>query len=82
MSSRPEFMFAGVCSQIDPDLWFPDTHDAGYRAKQVCLTACEVQPQCLAWALDTNERHGIWGGYSTRVRDRLKRQRDRDQDAA
>jgi WhiB family transcriptional regulator, redox-sensing transcriptional regulator len=31
------------------------------RAKQVCAR-CPVQEQCLAWALDHEVRHGVFGG--------------------
>lgn len=31
------------------------------RAKAIC-TSCNVQSECLSFALDTREQHGIWGG--------------------
>jgi WhiB family redox-sensing transcriptional regulator len=32
-------------------------------AKRVCLT-CEVQDECLEYALATREPYGIWGGLT------------------
>lgn len=33
------------------------------RAKDICAT-CSVQPECLQYALDIGEQHGIWGGLN------------------
>lgn len=31
------------------------------QAKLIC-SRCAVQPECLAYALRTQEPHGVWGG--------------------
>ena len=31
------------------------------RAKAICMS-CNVRGDCLAFALETREQHGIWGG--------------------
>lgn len=49
----------------DPDRMFPDP-GSPIRiadAKAVC-TGCPVRLQCQQWALDSGERHGVWGGLS------------------
>ncbi len=33
------------------------------RAKAICAT-CSVRQPCLAYALEINESHGIWGGLN------------------
>ena len=33
------------------------------RAKEICA-ACPVRPECLEFALDIREPHGIWGGLN------------------
>ena len=38
-----------------------------HRAKQIC-TGCPVQQACLAYALDTREPFGIWGGLTEHER--------------
>ena len=43
------------------------------EAKRVCMS-CEVRAECLEYALEHDERFGIWGGLSERERRRLKRQ--------
>ena len=41
---------------------------------RIC-TSCEVKAECLDYALDNDERFGIWGGLSERERRRLRRAR-------
>lgn len=41
--------------------------EAVAAAKAVCAT-CPVADECLDFALDTDEKHGIWGGKSERER--------------
>lgn len=55
------------------DLFYPDTGQAKVaekEAKRVC-SSCGVRPDCLAYALDYEEGHGIWGGYGERARRRI-----------
>ena len=40
------------------------------RAKSIC-TSCRVQDDCLAYALQIREQHGIWGGLSEKERKAL-----------
>lgn len=69
-----DWMEHGLCSKLDahPDAWFPDTTttaNGGWggieeqvkAATEVC-NQCPVRLQCLAYAIENNERDGIWGG--------------------
>lgn len=53
------------------DAWFPDKGSSTREAKAVCGT-CIVRAECLTWALEHNERHGVWGGLSERERRALR----------
>lgn len=64
--------YDAICAQIDPELWFPDKGGSTREAKKVCL-GCPSRLECLQYALDHDERFGIWGGLSERERRRLKR---------
>ena len=64
-------MDSAVCSQTDPELWFPPKGGSNQDAKQFC-GACDVAAECLAFALANNETHGIWGGLSPKERRQLK----------
>ncbi|NDB19145.1 MAG: WhiB family transcriptional regulator [Actinobacteria bacterium] len=62
-----------LCSQTDPEAFFPEKGGSTREAKRVC-TACQVRVECLEYALAHDERFGIWGGMSERERRRLKKQ--------
>lgn len=70
MSPRDEWMADGLCRQVDNEPWYPEKGGSTIEAKQVCLR-CDVREQCLQYALDHQERFGIWGGLSERERRRL-----------
>ena len=61
-----------LCAQTDPESFFPEKGGSTREAKRVCIS-CEVKDDCLEYALDNDERFGIWGGLSERERRRLKR---------
>ncbi|MDR1393951.1 MAG: WhiB family transcriptional regulator [Bifidobacteriaceae bacterium] len=60
-----------LCAQTDPEAFFPEKGGSTREAKKVCR-ACEVRQQCLEYALETDERFGIWGGCSERERRKMK----------
>lgn len=71
---RPAWMADANCLGVDPDLMFPERGASLAPAKDVCR-GCEVRSECLAFALDTGEKFGVWGGLSERERRRLRRMR-------
>lgn len=62
----------GLCAQTDPEVFFPENGGTTKPAKRICL-ACDVRAECLQYALDHDERFGVWGGLSERDRRRLKK---------
>jgi WhiB family redox-sensing transcriptional regulator len=68
----PEWHERALCAQTDPEAFFPEKGGSTREAKKVCL-ACDVRDRCLQYALEHDERFGIWGGLSERERRRLKR---------
>ncbi|MDO5728164.1 MAG: WhiB family transcriptional regulator [Actinomycetaceae bacterium] len=61
-----------LCAQTDPEAFFPEKGGSTREAKAVCAS-CEVRGECLEYALENDERFGIWGGMSERERRRYKR---------
>jgi WhiB family redox-sensing transcriptional regulator len=59
------------CAGVDPDLFFPERGASTREAKEVCR-GCIVRDLCLTYALDTGQKHGIWGGLSERERRRIR----------
>jgi WhiB family redox-sensing transcriptional regulator len=58
------------CTQVDPEIFYPDKGGTTKGAKRVCA-GCPVRANCLEFALDHDERWGVWGGLSQRERERL-----------
>ena len=61
-----------LCAETDPEAFFPEKGGSTRAAKRVCR-ACEVRAECLEYALEHDERFGIFGGMSERERRQLKR---------
>jgi len=77
VTTPPAWMAAAVCAGVDPEVFFPEDADSTREAKAVCAR-CPVRAACVAYALATGERFGIWGGLNEAER----RQRPRpDADA-
>jgi WhiB family transcriptional regulator, redox-sensing transcriptional regulator len=70
-SSSDNWKLEGLCRTVDPDLWFPEDNCLGTAAIKVCRR-CPVAEECLDYALENNERHGIWGGLSPNQRKLVK----------
>jgi WhiB family redox-sensing transcriptional regulator len=68
----PDWTEQALCAETDPEAFFPEKGGSTREAKRVCR-ACEVRAECLEYALEHDERFGIWGGFSERERRRLKR---------
>ena len=58
------------CRGVDAELFFPATDEEAVPAKAICGT-CPVRMACLAFALERNEKFGVWGGLTERERGRL-----------
>ena len=70
-----------ACLGVDPELFFPigNTGPALMQieeAKAVCRR-CPVVDTCLAWALESGQDAGVWGGLSEDERRALKRRNAR-----
>lgn len=61
----------GLCGQTDPEAFFPEKGGDVRMAKKVC-EMCEVKEKCLDYALENDERFGVWGGLSERQRRKLR----------
>jgi WhiB family redox-sensing transcriptional regulator len=69
-----QWMEAGVCSQVDPELFFPAKGDPTRPAKSICA-GCPIRQRCLDYALDNEIQWGIWGGMTLRERRRYAARR-------
>ena len=68
------------CSQESAEDFFPvgegpAARTQAQRAKRICQR-CEVREECLEWALDSQIRHGVFGGLDETERLRMLRARE------
>jgi WhiB family redox-sensing transcriptional regulator len=69
----------GKCVGLDPRIFFPSNSNGEVNAaKRICKgqdgePVCPVIDECLVYAMDHDERFGIWGGTSERERRRLRK---------
>jgi WhiB family transcriptional regulator, redox-sensing transcriptional regulator len=71
LGDSPPWQDLALCSQTDPQAFFPEQGGSTRSAKRIC-GRCEVKAECLDYALAHDERHGIWGGLTDRERQKLK----------
>ena len=67
-----------ACRQADTQLFFPGgatgVHaEQAAQAKAIC-SGCPVAGRCLAFAVETNQWHGVWGGLTQEERDPVRRE--------
>jgi WhiB family redox-sensing transcriptional regulator len=78
-----EWMALAHCAGEDGPSMYPDPSDkAGEEAAKGECFACVVRSECLAYALDKGEQHGIWGGLNTDERRAARRRENRARLAA
>lgn len=81
---QPEWQEDASCRQYDNTVFFGPDHGESElekqareaRAKAICQT-CPVLEPCLEFAMETNQKYGIWGGLTDKERASLKRRRAR-----
>ena len=57
----------GLAARQGFHAFYPERGQSVVHLRAICGT-CPVQDQCAAFALETNERYGMWGGMSERSR--------------
>jgi WhiB family redox-sensing transcriptional regulator len=63
----PGWFVDALCAEIGGDEWYPEKGGTTRAAKRICAK-CPVREECLEWALQNQERFGVWGGKSERER--------------
>lgn len=71
-----------ACRDADPELFFPASDDdtsvivarARIAVAPICK-ACPVATDCLRWALDTGQDHGLWAATTPTDRRAIRRAR-------
>ena len=81
-AGAPAWRADAQCRHKNAVHFFPPAHferkpekDAREGAARALCGACRVQRDCLEYALQVQEPHGIWGGLNELERRRLLRER-------
>ncbi|MET7361732.1 WhiB family transcriptional regulator [Streptomyces sp. NPDC005562] len=76
MTAEPELAWQeqALCAQTGADFFFPEPGSSVREAKDICRM-CEMRTACLEYALNNDERFGVWGGLSEKERYALRRDR-------
>ncbi|AZP21587.1 transcriptional regulator [Streptomyces antibioticus] len=61
-----------LCAQTGGDFFFPEPGSSVREAKRIC-GLCPIRSACLEFALDNDERFGVWGGLSEKERLEIRR---------
>lgn len=61
-----------ACRLMPARVFFLERAGDATTARNICVT-CPVRAPCLAHALTNNERQGIWGGFTPKELDLLRR---------
>lgn len=61
-----------ACGPASTELFFSPYDDDARIAKEICRK-CSVRWECLAYALETGQGHGVWGGLTSEERHALRR---------
>lgn len=74
--TQPPWFRLGLCSQADPDAWFPEKGGSAQAAREICA-ACPVRDLCHQYALARPELEGIWGGHTEheRIKERARQRK-------
>ena len=81
MTSQDDWRSLGACQHEDPELFFPIVPTGPgmqqvSQAKAICAR-CQVRAECLSFAIETVQDHGVWGGTSEEERRAMRRARNR-----
>lgn len=63
-----------ACRSRGPEVWYPESR-RGIRDAMLVCAVCRVREECLEYALEHGEIHGIWGGKTETERRLLLRRR-------
>lgn len=81
--SNYAWQYEGACNNYNPETFYlpfnaraDEKRQLIKEAKAICKT-CPVIKECLDFALNTEERFGVWGGLSAEERQTLLRKRKR-----
>ncbi len=71
----PSWRSRAACKDVATEVFFPDVGEDYAVAAPVC-GSCGVRERCLAFAFESKEEYGMWGGMTPKDRRSLRRRRN------
>jgi WhiB family redox-sensing transcriptional regulator len=68
------WMSQALCAEVGTEMFFPEYGQSPRHAKMIC-SRCNVQRECLEYALSESTVYGVWGGTTETDRRRMKQGR-------
>jgi WhiB family transcriptional regulator, redox-sensing transcriptional regulator len=64
-----------ACRDADPELFFmiEEWDKIPHPGQSALCSTCEIMTRCLEWALQNNEKYGVWGNTTPYQRKQLLR---------
>lgn len=76
MTAAEEAETIPPCMTVGGDLFFNDDDkgqgETRYKEAKSLCKQCPIQRECLTYALENEELHGVWGGLAPKERQRLR----------
>jgi WhiB family redox-sensing transcriptional regulator len=72
-----EWQDKAACSGMNRDWFFPEPDVLPAPEAAAACRRCSVRDECLAWALETGQEFGIWGGLTEEQRRKISTTRSR-----
>jgi WhiB family redox-sensing transcriptional regulator len=71
-----------LCKGKPQEWWYPENFNSAPNRKNVARAklhcqVCPVKKQCLEYAMEHNEEHGVWGGLTPTERGNSRSYRNR-----
>lgn len=63
-----EWRAEALCREVDPEVFFPTTTGSAEDDAVAWCKQCDVQPECLAFALNAGDCEGVYGGTTPKER--------------
>ncbi len=66
------------CAEVDPERWYPEQGTGNSNASRWAIAICRMCPvrkECLDYAIEVDDRWGLWGGMNFHERQAEKARR-------
>ena len=72
-ADHTSWMSRSACLHADPELFFPAVSDGRAEEAKLVCRRCLVRDECLAYAVATRQKYGVWGGATEGERRAMRR---------